>query len=77
MRNKLPILLALVLTAVAAMPWLRSLELQNWNALTGPTTVPPPSPLGLLAPLYLWERGGGQGVLEVPVDRQLPTSHHP
>lgn len=50
MRNKLPILLAFILTAIAAMPWLRSLELQNWSAFTGPTeptTVPPPAPLSV------------------------------
>ena len=42
MRNKLPILLALVLMAVAAMPWLRSLESQRWSLPTSATTVPPP-----------------------------------
>jgi hypothetical protein len=42
MRSKLPILLALVLMAVATMPWLRSLESQRWSLPSGPTTVPPP-----------------------------------
>ena len=42
MRNKLPILLALILMAAAAMPWLRSLESQQWSAPLGSTTVPPP-----------------------------------
>jgi hypothetical protein len=44
MRNKLPILLALILMAVAAMPWLRSLESQRWGLPSGSTTVPPPEP---------------------------------
>ena len=55
MRNKLPILLALVLMAIAAMPWLKSLESQyrdssgSWSRfglpswVGGPTTVPPPA----------------------------------
>ena len=42
MRNKLPILLALILMVIAAMPWLRSLESQRWGLPTGETTVPPP-----------------------------------
>ena len=46
MRNKLPILLALILMAVAAMPWLRSLESQRGARPTGATTVPPPEQAG-------------------------------
>ncbi len=46
MRNKLPILLALILMAIAAMPWLRSLESQRWSAPTS-TTVPPPEQAAL------------------------------
>ena len=42
MRNKLPILFALILMAVAAMPWLRSLESQRWILSAGTATVPPP-----------------------------------
>ena len=42
MRNKLPILLALILMVVAAMPWLRSLESQRWSMSGSTTTVPPP-----------------------------------
>ncbi len=42
MRNNLPILLAFILMAVAAMPWLRSLETQQWSSPTRTTTVPPP-----------------------------------
>jgi hypothetical protein len=42
MRNKLPILLALILMTAAAMPWLRSLESQRWSFSTRTTTVPPP-----------------------------------
>ena len=42
MRNKLPILLALILMAAAATPWLRSLESQRWGSPPGMTTVPPP-----------------------------------
>ena len=42
MRNKLPILFALVLMAAAAMPWLRSLESQRWSLPASTTTVPPP-----------------------------------
>ena len=43
MRNKLPILLALILMAIAAMPWLRSLESQQWSSPTSTTTYLPPS----------------------------------
>jgi hypothetical protein len=42
MRNKLPIFFALILMAIAAMPWLRSLESQRWSFPTSATTVPPP-----------------------------------
>jgi len=49
MRNKLPILLALILMAVAAMPWLRSLESQRWVWSGGVTTVPPPGQATLQA----------------------------
>ena len=49
MRNKLPILLALILMAAAAMPWLRSLESQRLSLSTSPTTVPPPEQAGMEA----------------------------
>ena len=49
MRNKLPILLALILMAVAAMPWLRSLESQRWSSPTSTTTVPPPEQAAMQA----------------------------
>jgi hypothetical protein len=61
MRNKLPILLALVLAAIAAIPWLRSLSWQRM--VLGQTTVPPPSAVGSPLP-----PGEGQGVR---VDRSL------
>ena len=40
-------MLALVLMAVAAMPWLRSLESQRWGPPATPVTVPPPEPLAI------------------------------
>jgi hypothetical protein len=43
MRNKLPILLALVLATVAAVPLLRSLPWRQFVTAAGPTTVPPPA----------------------------------
>jgi hypothetical protein len=75
-RNKLPILLALVLTAVAAMPWLRSLELQRWSVLAGPTTVPPPSPMSVPGgnPVSPFPPGEGRGVTPVPSASAAPQT---
>ncbi len=58
MRNRLPILLALILMVVAAMPWLRSLESQRWSMSGSTTTVPPPE----RAVTQSISAGGTQGV---------------
>ena len=47
MRNKLPILFAVMLVVVAAMPLLRPREWQRWVLRNQATTVPPPEPAGL------------------------------
>jgi hypothetical protein len=49
MRNNLPILLAVMLMAIAAMPWLRSLQSQRWGFSTGATKVPPPEQAAIAA----------------------------
>ena len=42
MKNKLPILLVLILAITGAMPWLRTMEWQQWCFPTNRITVPPP-----------------------------------
>jgi hypothetical protein len=70
MRNKLPILLALVLMAVSAMPWLRSLESQRWSRPSGATTVPPPEQA------IPASRGQEAGIIQ-PANSQTPAIQTP
>jgi hypothetical protein len=55
--------------AVAAMPWLRSLESQRWSLPTGATTVPPPEQATMQATL-----SGGTQTLDRPKDTSSPPS---
>jgi hypothetical protein len=74
MRNKLPILLALILAVIAVAPLLRTLPWRQLDWLGKPTTVPPPiainTPNGSPLP-----SGEGQGVRAAGPD--VPTSSLP
>jgi hypothetical protein len=75
MRNKLPILLAVMLAAIAIAPMLRLVPWRQWLAFGRTTTVPPPNAINATSGSSL-PPGEGQGIREASVgaQRNSPSS---